>query len=87
MLQDPYEQSLLTRIRSIVNGRTADWIRSRKNAGLNNLNKVADIDLAKELFEVWDTRGVGEIDYTQVQEQFIALGLAEKPDQVSKLLR
>ncbi len=34
VLQDPYEVSFLTRVRSIVASKTAAWIRSRKNAGL-----------------------------------------------------
>ena len=43
--------------------------------------------MAKELFEIWDVKGIGELDYAQVQEHFIALGLAEKPEHVLKLLR
>ena len=34
VLQDPYEVSFLTRVRSIAASKTAAWIRSRKNAGL-----------------------------------------------------
>ena len=66
VLQDPYEVSFLTRVRSIAASKTAAWIRSRKNAGLQNLTKMADVDLAKELFEIWDVRGTGELEFEQV---------------------
>ena len=61
VLQDPYEVSFLTRVRSIAASKTAVWIRSRKNAGLQNLTKMVDTDLAKELFEIWDVKGIGEL--------------------------
>jgi hypothetical protein len=32
----------------------AKWIIKRKNAGMNFLNNMADIDVAKELFKTWD---------------------------------
>lgn len=66
VLQDPYEVSFLTRVRSIAASKTAAWIRSHKNAGLQNLTKMADVDLAKELFEIWDVRGTGELEFEQV---------------------
>jgi hypothetical protein len=61
LLKDPYEVSFLTRVRSIVQSKTADWIKSRKNAGLPNLYKISDVDLAKELYEIWDIKGMGEL--------------------------
>ncbi len=48
---------------------------------------MADVDLARELFEIWDSRGVGELAYEQVEEHFIALGLAGHPEQALKILR
>ena len=80
VLQDPYEVSYLTRVRSIAASKTAAWIKSRKNAGLQNLTRMADADLAKELFEIWDVKGLGELTYGQVEEHFIALGLSGHPE-------
>lgn len=48
---------------------------------------MVDVDLAKELFEIWDVRGMGELEFGQVSEHFIALGLAGQPAQALKILK
>jgi len=37
------------------------WIRSRKNAGLKQLDHIADMKMAKELFEIWDNNKTGKL--------------------------
>lgn len=54
---------------------------------MKQLVKMVEIDLAKELFQSWDLKGLGELEYLQVQEHFIGLGLAGSTDQVLKLLK
>lgn len=47
---------------------------------MKQLVKMVEIDLAKELFQSWDLKGLGELEYSQVQEHFIGLGLAGSAD-------
>ena len=43
------EQQLLIR-RNIES-----WIKLRKNAGMQMLNKMKDMEFAKQIFKAWDT--------------------------------
>ena len=39
----------------LVRRQTEDWIKSRKNAGMNMLDKLKDMDFARQIFKAWDT--------------------------------
>ena len=45
--------------RMIIRQKTKDWIYSRKNQGLKQLENLKDIDLARDIFKAWDTEDKG----------------------------
>jgi len=38
-------------------------MRQRDLKGAHFLEKLDDMKLARELFEIWDTKGVGELEF------------------------
>jgi hypothetical protein len=62
------------------------WIRKRKNAGMNTLNSMADLEVAKELFKAWDLQQKRYIKIDFLTEKLVALGLSEDLGFVSKLM-
>lgn len=60
---------------------------SRKNQGMNQLDKMSDIVLAKELFACWDEKRLGHIQAETLAENLISVGLAMSYQQVLKLIQ
>jgi len=49
----------------LLKGKTQHWIKSRKNAGMQLLAQMNDVELAKEIFKAWDVENKG---YLSVEE-------------------
>ena len=64
------EQQLLIR-RNIES-----WIKLRKNAGMQMLNKMKDMEFAKQIFKAWDTSQKGYLTAREMSEQLVGLGLS-----------
>ena len=54
-----------------------DWIKSRKNAGLEILEKQKDIAFAKEIFNAWDVSKKRYLTFQEITSHLIGLGLAD----------
>lgn len=63
-----------------------NYYRSRKNQGLRSIEKNQDVVLAKNLFQVWDTKRDGFIKQDTLVSNLIALGLAGSKGQVMRLV-
>ena len=53
----------------------ADWIRSRKNAGIEMLKQLNDQDFARHIFKAWDGQSRGYLTAQEFTEQLVGLGL------------
>ena len=63
------------------------FYKSRQNKGMNQLEKMSDIVLAKELFACWDDKRLGHIKAETLAENLISVGLAMSYQQVLKLIQ
>lgn len=63
-----------------------DWIKSRKNAGLEILEKQKDIAFAKEIFNAWDVSKKRYLTFQEITNHLIGLGLADNRQFVQRLL-
>ena len=66
--------------------RFENFYRSRRNKGLLSIEKNQDVVLAKNLFQVWDTKHDGFILQETLVGNLIALGLAGSKGQVMRLV-
>ena len=53
-----------------------NWISSRKNAGMKMLDKLKDMEFARQIFKAWDTDKKGYLTAKEVNEQLVGLGLS-----------
>jgi len=44
------------------------WIKNRKNAGLLTLQQQEQVEMAKELFNMWDQTGKGVLPINELSE-------------------
>ncbi len=59
---------------------------SRKNLGIEQMEKNQDLVVAKELFACWDQKRFGHISIDTLAENLISFGLALSKDQTVKLI-
>ena len=60
----------------VVRQKVTTWIMSRKNAGMQMLDKMKDMDFAKQIFKAWDTSQKGYLTAKEFTEQLCGLGLS-----------
>ena len=75
------EQQLL--IRRIIES----WIKNRRNAGMQMLDKLKDMDFAKQIFKAWDANQKGYLTAREMSEQLVGIGLSVDTNFVQRLLR
>lgn len=70
----------------LLKGKTQHWIKSRKNAGMQLLAQMNDVELAKEIFKAWDVENKGYLSVEELTDQLVGLGLATNKSFVERLL-
>lgn len=63
-----------------------DWIISRKMSGMKSVSGVSNMDIAKDIFNTWDTENKGFLTIDELTEHLMSLGLCTSRQFVDKLL-
>lgn len=64
-----------------------NWIGSRKNAGMKMLDKLKDMEFARQIFKAWDADKKGYLTAKEVSEQLVGLGLSIDINFAQRLLQ
>lgn len=70
----------------IIQGKTRDWILSRKNHGMKIIEQHKDIELAREIFKAWDYEDKGYLTRQELTDQLLSLGLGPNEKFVARFL-
>ena len=62
------------------------WIKLRKNAGMVLVDRMKEMEFAKQIFKAWDTRHRGYLTAKEFSEQLCGLGLSTSINFTQRLL-
>ena len=70
----------------LIRKNIEEWIKCHKNAGMSLIEKINDMDFAKQIFKAWDTSKKGYLTAKEVSEQLVGLGLSTSISFVQRVL-
>lgn len=60
----------------LIRRHMEDWIKQHKNAGMQMIEKLKDMEFAKQIFKAWDLNQKGYLTAKEFSEQLVGLGLS-----------
>ena len=70
----------------VVRRQIEAYIKLRQNAGMKMIDKMKDMEFAKQIFKAWDTSQKGYLTVKEFSEQLCGLGLTTDINFVQRLL-